>query len=69
MARSKRKKFTDVDVWQKVFSPISEQAVYDVYSKKYNIEEKDMYKHNFTKCVEALRNLDCDKFDNEIKNK
>ena len=53
-----RKRFTDVDVWQTKFGPVSERAVYDIYSQKFNIELYNMKRYSFSQCVNALRLLE-----------
>tara|TARA_R110000737_G_scaffold79080_1_gene110895 strand:- start:4 stop:294 length:291 start_codon:yes stop_codon:yes gene_type:complete len=52
-----RKRFTAVDVWQTKFGPVSERAVYDLYSQRFNIELHNMKKYSFPQCVKALREL------------
>ena len=56
--RKPRKRFIAVDVWQKQFGPVSERAVYDIYSQKFNVELHNMKKYSFPHCVNALRKLE-----------
>lgn len=53
-----RKRFTAVDIWQKSFGPVSERAVYDLYSQKFNVESHNMKSYSFSHCVNALRLLE-----------
>ena len=53
-----RKRFIAVDVWQSKFGPVSERAVYDIYSQKFNVELHNMKKYSFSQCVNALRLLE-----------
>ena len=53
-----RKRFVAVDVWQTKFGPVSERAVYDIYSQKFNVELHNMKKYSFPQCVNALRLLE-----------
>lgn len=53
-----RKRFTAVNVWQTKFGPVSERAVYDIYSQKFNVELHNMKKYSFSQCVNALRLLE-----------
>lgn len=52
-----RKRFTAVDVWQTKFGPVSERAVYDIYSQRFNVELHNMKKYSFPHCIKALRDL------------
>ena len=52
-----RKRFTAVDVWQTKFGPVSERAVYDLYSQRFKVELYNMKKYSFPHCVKALRDL------------
>lgn len=56
--KTTRKRFVAVDVWQKQFGPVSERAVYDIYSQKFDIELRNMKKYSFSHCVNALRKLE-----------
>lgn len=58
--KRKRKKgrFLDVDVWQKVFSEISEKAVYAIFMERFQIDKNEMNKYSFSHCVYALRKLE-----------
>lgn len=56
--RRSKKRFLQVDVWQKTFGEVSVKAIYDVYSQKFNVEPRNMKKHSFPKCVNALRKLE-----------
>lgn len=56
--RKPRKRFIAVDVWQSQFGPVSERAVYDIFSQKFNIETHNMRKYSFPHCVNALRKLE-----------
>lgn len=56
--RRSKKRFLQVDVWQKTFGEVSVKAIYDVYSQKFNVEPKNMKKYPFPKCVNALRKLE-----------
>ena len=56
--RRPRKRFVAVDVWQTKFGPVSERAVYDLYSQKFNVELHNMKKYSFPHCVNALRSLE-----------
>lgn len=60
MTKLKRKKrrFLEVDVWQKEFGEMSVKAIYCIYSQKFNIEPRDMKKYSFSHCVNALRKLE-----------
>lgn len=53
-----RKRFVAVSVWQKKFGPVSERAIYDIYSQKFNVELHNMKKYSFSHCVNALRLLE-----------
>lgn len=53
-----RKRFVAVNVWQTQFGPVSERAVYDIYSQKFNVELYNMKKYSFPHCVNALRKLE-----------
>ena len=53
-----RKRFVAVNVWQTKFGPVSERAVYDIYSQKFNVELHNMKKYSFSQCVNALRLLE-----------
>lgn len=55
--KTTRKRFTAVDVWQSKFGPVSERAVYDLYSQRFNVELHNMSKYSFPQCVKALRDL------------
>jgi hypothetical protein len=57
-AKKARKKFLEVDVWRSQFGPVSERAVYDIYSQKFNVESHNMKKYSFPHCVNALRLLE-----------
>lgn len=63
--RKPRKRFIAVDVWQKQFGPVSERAVYDIYSQKFNVELHNMKKYSFQHCVNALRELESQENDNQ----
>lgn len=52
-----RKRFVAVDVYQSKFGPVSERAVYDVYSQRFGVELYKMKKFSFQHCVKALRDL------------
>tara|TARA_R110000737_G_scaffold310193_1_gene318763 strand:- start:860 stop:1114 length:255 start_codon:yes stop_codon:yes gene_type:complete len=52
-----RKRFVAVDVYQSKFGPVSERAVYDVYSQRFGVALYNMKKYSFQHCVKALRNL------------
>ena len=56
--RRPRKRFVAVDVWQTKFGPVSERAVYDLYSQKFNVELHNMKKYSFPHCVNSLRSLE-----------
>ena len=56
--RKPRNRFIAVDVWQSKFGPVSERAVYDIYSQKFNVELHYMKKYSFSQCVNALRLLE-----------
>ena len=56
--RKPRKRFVAVNVWQKQFGPVSERAIYDIYSQKFNIEPHNMKRYSFSQCVNALRLLE-----------
>lgn len=56
--RKPRKRFIAVDVWQSTFGPVSERAIYDIYSQKFNVEIHNMRKYTFPHCVNALRKLE-----------
>lgn len=56
--RRNKKRFLQVDVWQKTFGEVSVKAIYDVYSQKFNVEPKNMKKYSFPHCVNALRKLE-----------
>ena len=56
--RKPRKRFVAVNVWQKQFGPVSERAIYDIYSQKFNVELYNMKKYSFSQCVNALRLLE-----------
>lgn len=56
--RRSKKRFLQVDVWQKTFGEVSVKAIYDVYSQKFNVEPKNMKKYSFPHCVNALRKLE-----------
>lgn len=53
-----RRKFLAVDVWQTQFGPVSETAIYDVYSTKFKVEQHNMKNYTFSHCVNALRKLE-----------
>tara|TARA_R110000772_G_scaffold101363_1_gene201814 strand:+ start:23 stop:373 length:351 start_codon:yes stop_codon:yes gene_type:complete len=53
-----RRKFLEVDVWRSQFGPVSEKAVYDVFSTKFNIESYNMKRYSFSHCLNALRRLE-----------
>ena len=53
-----RKRFVAVNVWQAQFGPVSERAIYDIYSQKFNVELYNMKKYSFPHCVNALRKLE-----------
>lgn len=53
-----RKKFLEVDVWRAEFGPVSERAIYDIFSQKFNIEPHNMQKYSFQHCVNSLRKLE-----------
>jgi len=53
-----RRSFIAVDVWRAEFGPVSERAVYDIYSQKFNVELHNMQKYSFQHCVNALRKLE-----------
>ena len=52
------KRFIAVNVWQTKFGPVSERAVYDIYSQKFNVEPHNMKRYSFSQCVNALRLLE-----------
>lgn len=54
----RRKKFLDVDVWQKEFGIVSVRAIFDVFSQRFQIELSEMKNYSFTHCVSALRKLE-----------
>lgn len=56
--KTTRKRFVAVDVWQTHFGPVSERAVYDIYSQKFNVELRNMKKYSFPHCINALRKLE-----------
>jgi hypothetical protein len=37
---------------------VSERAIYDIYSQKFNVELHNMKKYSFSQCVNALRLLE-----------
>ena len=53
--KKERRLFIDVDPFRSQFGPVSEQAIYDVYRSTFKIENRNMHKHSFQKCVTALR--------------
>ncbi len=53
-----RKRFIAVDVFQSQFGPVSERAVYDLYSQRFNVESHNMNSYSFSHCVNALRKLE-----------
>ena len=53
-----RKRFIAVDVWRSQFGPVSERAIYDIYSQKFNVEIYNMKKYSFSHCLNALRLLE-----------
>jgi len=53
-----KKRFLQVDIWQKTFGEVSVKAIYDVYSQKFNVEPRNMKKYSFPHCVNALRKLE-----------
>lgn len=56
--KAPRKRFVAVDVYQSKFGPVSERAVYDVYSQRFGVELYKMKKYSFQHCVKALRGLE-----------
>ena len=52
-----RKRFVAVDVYQSKFGPVSERAIYDVYSQRFGVALYNMKKYSFQHCVKALRGL------------
>lgn len=52
-----RKRFVEVDLYQKTFGPVSEKAVYDIYSQKFHVSLTEAYQNPFSDCVQALRDL------------
>ena len=55
--RAARKRFVSVDVWQSKFGPVSERAIYDVYSQRFKVQLYNMKNYSFFHCVKALREL------------
>lgn len=53
-----KKRFLQVDVWQRAFGEVSVKAIYDIYSQKFNVEPRNMRKYQFPHCVNALRKLE-----------
>tara|TARA_R110002020_G_scaffold373068_3_gene584509 strand:- start:488 stop:730 length:243 start_codon:yes stop_codon:yes gene_type:complete len=53
--KSQRKRFIDVDPFQKKFGPVSEKAIYDVFQTVFNVESHNMRKYTFPHCVQQLR--------------
>ena len=51
-----RKKFLEVDVWQKQFGIVSVKAIFDIYSQKFKDDEGK--KISFSHCVNSLRKLE-----------
>lgn len=58
MAKKKRQKFLEVDVWKKEFGPVAVRAVYEVFQTKFNVERHNMKKYSFSHCVDELRALE-----------
>lgn len=56
--RRPKKRFLQVDIWQKQFGEVSVKAIYDIYSQKFNVEPRNMRKYSFPHCVNALRKLE-----------
>lgn len=56
--KRKKKRFLEVDLWQKQFGEVSVKAVYDIYSQKFNVDPRNMKKYSFPHCVNALRKLE-----------
>mgnify|MGYP003636529631 CR=1 FL=1 len=53
--RAPRRKFLAVDVWRSQFGPVSEKAIYDVFSTMFNVEIYNMKRYGFSHCLNALR--------------
>lgn len=56
--KKKKKRFLDVDVWQREFGEVSVKAVFDVYSQRFNVTPRNMKAYSFSRCVNELRKLE-----------
>lgn len=53
-----RKRFLEVDLWRTCFGDISVEAIYDIYSQKFNVKKGNMKRYSFHNCLNALRKLE-----------
>ena len=56
--RKPKKRFLEVDLWQKEFGEVSVKAVFDIYSQKFKVDPRNMKKYSFPHCVNALRKIE-----------
>lgn len=56
--KNQKKRFLEVDLWQKAFGEVSVKAIYDIYSQKFNVDPRNMKKYKFSHCVNLLRKLE-----------
>lgn len=56
--QGRRSHFIAVDLYQTSYSPISVKAIFEIYSRKFNVPIKETHKISFRDCVEKLRELE-----------
>lgn len=50
-------RFKDVNLYQKSFSATSVKAIKEIYAEKFNVEKQNIKSLDFSKCINALREL------------
>lgn len=55
--KSKRVNFIDVDLYQKVFGPVSVKAIFAIYKREFSVSSFGMSTKTFSHCLNSLREL------------
>ena len=55
--KNKRTSFLAVDLYQKQYSSISVNAIYEIYADKFNVSNDDMRYKTLQECIESLRKI------------
>ncbi len=53
-----RARYIAVDLWQTNFGETSVDAVMYLYAKKFNINQRNIKKYNFSHCLNTLRKIE-----------